>query len=257
MKKITPNDVKKIEVGILDFIDDICKKNSINYFIAYGTLLGAIRHSGFIPWDDDIDICMKREDYNKFMNILASLRHNRYKFLENKLQKNYFYEYGTRTRIITHDVIENDEEGVWVDVFPLDNANFLVKFQKVIIDILIVLRIFSVYTTFPSSKRSKIWYPIWLFSRAIGPKLFISLSTLLFDMCKDNDSKYLAVLCDFGCEYCYDRNLFKELTEVAFEGKMYPAPKNYIAYLTQQYGDFMKLPSVEKQIPHPVEAYWR
>lgn len=69
MKQLTVEDAKQIELEILDYIDTLCKKHNINYIINYGTLIGAVRHEGFIPWDDDIDLSMPREDYQRFINI--------------------------------------------------------------------------------------------------------------------------------------------------------------------------------------------
>ena len=72
MKHLTLDEIKKIELGILDYVVDICEKNHLRYFLAYGTLIGAIRHQGFIPWDDDIDIIMPRPDYEKLLDITES-----------------------------------------------------------------------------------------------------------------------------------------------------------------------------------------
>lgn len=75
-KEIDIEELKKIEIKILKFIKKICEENNLSYFLCNGTLLGAIRHKGFIPWDGDIDICMPRKDYQKFLNIMNNIKSN-------------------------------------------------------------------------------------------------------------------------------------------------------------------------------------
>ena len=89
MKKLTLDEVKKIQLEILAYIDSFCKKNNISYFINYGTLLGAVRHKGFIPWDDDIDISMDREHYNMFIEKFNQ-DSSKYKILSLDTDKTYF-----------------------------------------------------------------------------------------------------------------------------------------------------------------------
>ncbi|CAG5214536.1 phosphorylcholine transferase LicD1 [Streptococcus pneumoniae] len=89
MKQLTVEDAKQIELEILDYIDTLCKKHNINYIINYGTLIGAVRHEGFIPWDDDIDLSMPREDYQRFINIFQKEK-SKYELLSLETDKNYF-----------------------------------------------------------------------------------------------------------------------------------------------------------------------
>lgn len=85
------NEIKRVELDILIYIDDICKQNNIRYYMMYGTLLGAVRHGGFIPWDDDIDISMPREDYNKLRSVLENDKESPYKLISLEHDKDYPY----------------------------------------------------------------------------------------------------------------------------------------------------------------------
>ena len=122
-KQIPADVIKEIELSILDYIDDVCKTNHIKYYLAYGTLLGAIRHKGFIPWDDDIDIYLLRDDYMKFVKIVNEQRNDRYEILSIYNDDSYNYEFAKvidkRTALNASNFIINKKEGVWVDVFPL------------------------------------------------------------------------------------------------------------------------------------------
>ena len=102
MNEIKLDELKKIQLDILVFIDDFCEKNNINYWIDCGTLLGAVRHKGYIPWDDDIDIGMLREDYDKFMKIFNNCCNNsKYKFISYETDKNWPFPFGKVLDITT------------------------------------------------------------------------------------------------------------------------------------------------------------
>ncbi|KXB58205.1 hypothetical protein HMPREF1871_00593 [Gemelliphila asaccharolytica] len=78
MKKLTLEELREVQIGILKYIDKVCKENNLTYFLNYGSLIGAVRHKGFIPWDDDVDISMPREDYEKFIKICENKKNDKY-----------------------------------------------------------------------------------------------------------------------------------------------------------------------------------
>lgn len=126
MKKLTLDEVKKIQLEILAYIDSFCKKNNISYFINYGTLLGAVRHKGFIPWDDDIDISMDRKYYNMFIEKFNQ-DSSKYKILSLDTDKAYFNNFikvvDTTTKIVDNRNYKTFSCGVFVDIFPMDKFN--------------------------------------------------------------------------------------------------------------------------------------
>ena len=123
---LTIDEIKQTELSILDYIDSVCKQHNVRYYLAYGTLLGAIRHKGFIPWDDDIDIYMLRSDYDRFIQLLSAEKENHYSLLSIYNDSDYFYEFAkvvdNRTSINANNLKAMRNEGVWVDIFPLDNV---------------------------------------------------------------------------------------------------------------------------------------
>ena len=261
-RRISFEGVKFIELDILKNIDIICKKHQIKYYIAYGTLLGAIRHKGFIPWDDDIDVCMKREDYEKFISVFPKENQEQYRLLHSSIDSTYFYEFAkvvdTRTKVSGIGVKDIHNEGIWVDIFPLDSVAKHKNIQRFLIQFCMVFRIMSVYTEFPSHKRSCLFYPLWLLARWIGFKLPLKITDWLSKKGKDKDNiGYIASMSTTGSKYCYPVDWFDDSVEVEFEGNLFPAPKEYHKYLVSQYGDYMQLPPEDKRIAHPIEAYWR
>lgn len=116
-------EIKKIQLEILKYVDQFCSQNNIKYALGYGTLIGAVRHKGFIPWDDDIDIIMRRNDYNRFIELFSK-ETGRYKVWSHNLQTDYPIPYAKVTDEKTLKLEGTNyyvERGVDIDVFPLDD----------------------------------------------------------------------------------------------------------------------------------------
>ena len=121
------NDLKRLKIEekkILDYYVNFCEKNNLKYYLAYGTLLGAIRHNGFIPWDDDIDVHMPPQDYQKFINLFKKDNNNDY-FLQTIDTEKYFHATFTKIRKNNSCMVEKEwsymkiHKGINIDIFPL------------------------------------------------------------------------------------------------------------------------------------------
>ena len=143
MKKDYVDKLRKAQIEILDEIVRICKKNNIKYFLNYGTLIGAIRHQGYIPWDDDIDIGMTRVDYDKFTIMASKELSDRFELCNYKNEVNHLQNF-MKIRLKNTMMVEayNEDkikdQGIWVDIFPYDNLkkpnSFSMKLRKKLFD---------------------------------------------------------------------------------------------------------------------------
>jgi len=252
---------------IMDSIDSFCSRNHINYYLHGGSLIGAVRHQGFIPWDDDVDICMLRKDYERFIRLYGA-SNEQYDVLCCEDNRDYYIPQAKvcdRRTIIDEHIPGMKPSGVYVDVFPLDlcpgDYEHAVAFTN---KMNLFRNILTVKNMAFSNKRS-IGKNIELailktmaipFSRrCLVRKINNSLSVY-----KDDDNiQYVAeaVLMPYGEREVYELSWFASKEKISFEDREYYVPSGYDSILKKCYGNYMKLPP-ENERPQPHgEAWWK
>ena len=260
-RKLDESEIKEIELGVMDYIHNLCQKENINYSLAYGTLLGAVRHKGFIPWDDDVDIALKREEYDKLYQAILQDDDAIYKVIsfENDARYPYpFYRvYDART-VYDNNYIENDIElGICVDVFPFDYYKD-VNTEMVKLDTYRRLSVYTLYGVHNKNAKLKniIRYVMVLVFRLTRVKNWNKKMNDLAMQAKEGD--YIDYLMENKTRSTkFDKSLLDNVIDSSFEDRVYKIPESYAQILTAIYGDdFMEIPPVEKQVQHDdFEAY--
>ncbi len=268
MKEITDiKEMQNIELDILKFVDKVCKDNNINYFISDGTLIGAIRHKGFIPWDDDVDITMLRADYEKFLKIMDETNNDTYKCLHtgdknSKCSCPFAKVVNSKTMVI-EDENNKTHSGIWLDIFPLDNVRdekTFLKNRKKYARNYIMLRLSAVKKFIPrgiSKIKNIMEFILYVPAKIMSNKYWAKKIQKI--MIKDNLKD-----CDYVCRYCcaslkniYPKDMFNDYIDVEFEKEHFRTIKEYDAYLTRLYGDYMTPPPKDKQVSgHSIKTYW-
>lgn len=258
--KLSLDEIKSVELEILKYVVSICDKHKLKYFLAYGTLIGAIRHKGFIPWDDDVDIVMPREDYNRLLEIMRNEK-GQYECLI-PLENGYFYEFAkvidTNTSVQEISTIKA-RCGVWIDIFPMDGLNRNDKLSYFLLILCNRCRAAAVNKCFPH-RTSGIFilaeYLFWKVCRLIGFKPFLRLSLKLSQKYKYDDCDIVGYASSYPAHNKYlKKDWFAESDFAVFENVKFRIPVGYHEYLTTQYGDYMQLPPENKRVSHHMEAY--
>lgn len=258
-------DAQMLMVDILQDVHNLCEKYGIKYFLDAGTLIGAVRHKGFIPWDDDVDIGMPREDYNKFLEI-AKKELPDHLFLQTFETDKYYDVYPVPCKVRYNNTIfleehakenHNMHNGVYIDVFPYDSLpkyNFIYKIQRGLS--YNILKSFKRLRDMPEklSFKNKLTFTFYKLVTKIFP--YKRREKFFNYLIKWNDpkSKYMGYGVDtFWSEYVYKKEDYFDLAKLEFEGKYFYGPKNYDAILTQLYGDYMTMPKEEDRVWHAKE----
>ena len=257
MKELTLQELKEIEFDILKMFDAFCKEHNIRYFLAFGTLLGAIRYKKFIPWDDDIDVLVPREDYDRLIQLFKD--NDRYQLFAFEKKESYPFPFAKLCDMTTRkeETVYNNRItlGVDMDIFPLDafDNNFEEAKKestriKKYMNGLGFTKINKPQTNNPL--KYLVWKVILAYHKILGHKYYIR--KIVKECCKVKDSSYLGakVWCIWDERGIIPAEVFADATLVEFEGEMFPAPIGYDTYLTCLYGDYMPEPPKEKQKTH-------
>ena len=250
--------VQMEQLYILEEVDRVCKENGISYFLDSGTLIGAVRHKGFIPWDDDIDIGMLREDYEKFLSVAPYSLSNDFYFQTWKNDSNYALPFGKIRRKNTIFIEENgsasSQEGFFIDVFPFDNApNDIYERNRLVSKRVFWARcILMKHKHRPWLSNGRINYTKWfayLFYRFLSvfyshEYMVSKYEKLVFSVAK-SDYVYEQIGKKETHYYLYD---WLDKTKLAeFEGKQFLIPEGAHERLKEEYGDYMVLPPEDKR----------
>ena len=247
-------EVQLIQLEIALEVKRICLKNNINYFLDAGTLLGAVRHNGFIPWDDDLDIGFLREDYELFLECAAKDLHEDFILQTWKSDEGYGLPFA-KIRKKNTKYVElksaniKSHQGIFIDLFAYDKA------PESKIKQLVQKNISNVFARIILIKRG---YEPWMGENGFKKNIYLiykfmalfiptSVAIKLFEynnQLYNNTASKLRFICDGNAydKWMFDENLLSNLTNHLFESNYFSIPKDYDKYLTIGYGDYMKPP---------------
>lgn len=255
MTELTIDEIRKKQLEILDDLSVFCERNGIICFLGGGTLLGAIRHKGYIPWDDDIDMMMLRKDYQKFID-LYSRSESKYKLLsyDNTLYYNLpFIKMSDNSTTLKENGLNKVDIGVNIDIFPIDSIPQ--KKQTAFYRKLKLLRKLLRIKIYEGGQDNRLFFKCVLYCGRFL-LFFLSVKWILKSLDRlvqeNNGSSNLSGITVSGYfekEIC-SSEVFKNSIFVEFEGKKHRAPQLYDEYLTNIYGDYMQLPPLEKRVSH-------
>lgn len=266
LKMEKPN-VKEMQFlcnDILSYFQDFCKKNDIKFFLAYGTLLGAVRHKGFIPWDDDIDVIMTRKNFDKLCSAFQKRKGSRrYELLSLKTSKLYdlpLPKVIDTTTVLDQYLYEKKpyDLGAYIDVFIFDGVSDNKLFRFIQFKLIRILLMCWYLLNLKLNVRKKRSFIKYIMAIAIRPALKLIGSR---NLCKaidfvarffNNGKNILGDQLTF-CEREPERELmpllwFENGKKVVFEGRVYDGPSHIHEYLSKNYGNYMELPPENQRV---------
>ena len=266
MRELTFEEVQKESFAVLLYMKKICKENNIPFYLGYGTALGAIRHKGFIPWDDDIDVLMYRKDYFKLRDIINK-QGGRYQVADYYTDKDYC--------LIMPKVYDNNtysvwpvakcpfDYGAWVDVFFLDNAPDDPILRRRFFNKLNILQHCYNYSLYGYSiKKSLVKYLISKIVGLLSPRYYVKKLLKISGRYNDQPCQNVNVSMfdrtNKREKYLWPKEMIGNGTTAMFEGEEFLVPEKIDEHLKNRFGDYMKFPPVEQRVSHhDIKLYYK
>lgn len=260
MRKMTFDEYRRLLLEMLKNVDEICTRYNLNYMIAFGSLIGTIRHGGYIPWDDDIDIVMPREDYNKLLKIINASE-GTLNFIDISCNKNTIFSYGKickkGTKVIESNFRNVDGYGAFIDVFPIDNAPnnaFIRKYEshKIVMKRRQLQHATKNKETFTSNIRTNILRLLaFAMTRKVNPERKIQEINYICQKYNNISSDYIWIQ---GMSIA-PKEWYKNCVRKRFEDIEVWIPKEYDLILKSLYGNYMELPPESERTIHGIDCY--
>lgn len=255
------------ELNILKQVIDLCEQENLRYFMLGGTFLGAIRHEGFIPWDDDIDIGMPRADYDRFFEIAPE------KLAKNLIYKNYwkgnektiYFSRVEDSRVQIHDdsALKHRVRNAWIDIFPMDGMPNNAMMRRIHEFRLLARRALLQYSQFsvivnqdlpnrPFHERALIFVGnIINFEKILDTnKCMVKLDRLMRKYSYDDSNYVVNFMGAYKFKEMFPKTVYESIREYPFETEHLIGPENYDLVLSQLYGDYMQLPPEHQRNKH-------
>lgn len=259
--KVRLEEIWKVEQEILDEVDRVCNEHHLKYSLAYGTLIGAVRHNGFIPWDDDIDIIMPVDDYNKLLSIWDNSAQEGY-LLQNKITHGDFNQNFSKIRKEHTTFIQHEFEksvsystGIFVDIFPghyIPKKRIFQKFQKVACAVNLLMA--RDHGSGNNDIRGIAEQVLLSFPDCIKKKIYVESDSFIQSWNRTSSCGIFFPSTIGEVAKRYSIGLFDNMTTIPFNGKEYMCISEYKKMLEYDYGDYMKLPPEEDRVlkHHPL-----
>ncbi len=268
MKTIEVNELRNLQLEIMQTIHDFCVNNNIRYSISGGTLLGAVRHKGYIPWDDDIDCMMPRPDYEKFVKTFNENKASPFRVFSSYNDSHFFQPFAkvvnTNTTLIEKEDRPQPNLGVYVDIFPIDGLPNDENEREKYWNMIARKKNFSTVIYSKSNKKEHgikkiIRFFLFCLFRPFPANCYTKKLHKLGMKNSFEESNFVAnSIFGYHKKEQMPKSIFDSFILLDFEDKKFYAVKDYNTYLTNLFGNYMQLPPKDKQVSkHDFTVFWK